>query len=385
MLTPNTHIHTPYSFSSFDSIDQAADAAVREDVRVLGVSDFNTIAGFDEFAAACASRRIYPLYNIEFIAFSESDKQAGRRWNDPANPGVMYFCGKALAHPSSFGDDSRNRLKSLWKGTQDLIWRVIIKLNDHLAAVNLPISLDYNSIRSTYAKGTVRERHVARALADALRTRYAAAGDLLGALRTIFGDPKARFDTGNDVALQNELRNRLLKAGKPAYVEEDRAAFLSPEDVRAIVLDGGGIPCYPVLVDEKAGLSEYESDPQSLAKELGRRGFHAVEFIPTRNDISLLKRYVRVLRESGMCVTFGTEHNTPGVATLVPMARGNTAFDEELRAVSYEGACILAAHQKCVAEGKPGFVDRRGCCLVGPEKFAEFAKLGGEVIAASLV
>lgn len=36
----NAHIHTPYSFSAFGSIDQALDAALAEDVKVVGINDF---------------------------------------------------------------------------------------------------------------------------------------------------------------------------------------------------------------------------------------------------------------------------------------------------------------------------------------------------------
>ena len=180
--------------------------------------------------------------------------------------------------------------------------------------------------------------------------------------------------------MQNQARNLLLKAGKPAFVPEDRSAFYSLEEVRAIILDGDGIPCYPVLADDKRGLGEYESDPEALAAELIQRRFFAVEFIPARNSFDHLKNYVRVLRSHGLCVTFGTEHNTPGMSPLVPTARAGAAFDDELQQVSYEGACILAAHAKMRAEGQDGYADARGRRLVATEQMAEFARIGDEAI-----
>ena len=384
MLTANTHIHTPHSFSSFASVDEAVQLARAENVRVLGISDFNTIDGFAEFAQACASQGVYPLYNIEFIAFLAEDKAAGKRWNDPANAGIMYVCGKALAHPTTLSPDARNRLRALWKGTQDLIWRVIQKLNDHLSSVHVPVALDYNEVRTRYARNTVRERHVVRALIDKLRERYPDAGGLTGALRAIYGEPSAAIELADDVGLQNQVRGKLLKAGKPAFIEEDQSAFFTLDDVRDIVVDAAGIPCYPVLADDKLGLSEYESDLALLCEELRKRQFHAVEFIPTRNTFAHLKRYARGLRDAGFCVTFGTEHNTPGKASLVPAARDGVPLDEDLRSLAYEGACVLAQHAARLAEGKPGYVDRRGRRLVAPQDIAAFARLGDEFVRRTL-
>ena len=376
----NTHIHTPWSFSSFESTRQAVELAAAQDVRVLGISDFNTVDGYAEFTEACAARGVFALYNIEFIALDERDKAAGKRWNDPQNPGVMYVCGKALVYPPVLSDDSKNRLRTLWKATQDHIWQVIGRLNDHLSGVTVPISLDYNNIRATYARNTVRERHVARALVDAVRQMYGSEEEQRAILRDIYRDRSAVVDLSDEVALQNQVRAKLLKAGAPAYVAEDQSAFLPVAEVCGIALDGGGIPCYPVLADDKAGLSEDENDVEALSEELARRHFHAVEFIPARNTLEHLKHYVRVLRDKGFCVSFGTEHNAPGMAPLTPSARGGVAFDEELAAIAWEGACILAAHAAQRAEAKTGFVDARGRRAVKVEEMGEFARRGEEVI-----
>jgi len=36
----NAHMHTPYSFSAFDSVTQALDMAAEEEVKVVGINDF---------------------------------------------------------------------------------------------------------------------------------------------------------------------------------------------------------------------------------------------------------------------------------------------------------------------------------------------------------
>ena len=61
----NAHLHTSYSFSAFDSIAQALDMAVAENVKVVGINDFYTTDGYAEWATECAKRKLYPLFNIE--------------------------------------------------------------------------------------------------------------------------------------------------------------------------------------------------------------------------------------------------------------------------------------------------------------------------------
>ena len=67
-LHVNAHIHTPYSFSSFDSIDSIITAAQKENISVLGINDFNTVDGFDEWVEKCYNAGIFPLFNIDFCS-----------------------------------------------------------------------------------------------------------------------------------------------------------------------------------------------------------------------------------------------------------------------------------------------------------------------------
>jgi hypothetical protein len=384
MHVSNTHIHTPHSFSAFESVHQAVDQAVRENVRVLGISDFNTVDGFDEFSAACSAAGVYPLFNIEFIALSEQDKQAGLRWNDPANPGNIYFCGKSLAYPISLPEHSRRILDDLGRASQARMRSMIERLNEVAQAAGVAVKLDYEQVKSRYARNTVRERHLARALADAVAEGYAETETRIAALRTLTGDVEYNPPVDDSVKLQNELRSRLLKAGKPAFVEEDPSAFLDLTAIREIILDAGGIPCYPVLADDSSPLNEHERDPEKLAEALLGLDIHAVEFIPARNTLPHLERYVTVLRDAGMCVTFGTEHNTPAPAPLIPRARGGQEFTPLLTEAAWEGACLLAAHQELSRQGKEGYVDRQGRLLARGERRREMAELGARSIASSI-
>ncbi len=376
----NTHVHTPWSFSAYASLSDILADAIAQRIAALSISDFNSIDGFEEWAQLCENQPVYPLFSIEFLALSREDKLANQRWNDPKNPGVMYFCGKALCWPSSFSHESIRALTNLREGTQLQINEVIDKLQNLLRRKHIDAPVDYASIQRKYSNGIVRERHVAKALFYTLEAALPDPVARITAYRTLFDDPNFSADLADSTSLQNEIRARLLKAGKPAFVEEKEEAFLSPERVRELVLDGGGIPCYPILADDRAGLNEHECDPERLADTLIGRGVHAVEFIPQRNSLKLLKRYVRVFRARGFCITFGTEHNTPRKLSLVPAARGQTPLDSELREVAFEGAGILAAHQERLRQGHEGFVAANGRQAIAPGEVKSFAAAGQKSI-----
>ena len=99
MKKVNAHLHTPYSFSAFKNIDEALDMAVAEGVKVVGINDFYSTAGYPAWAEGCKARGLYPLFNIEFISLNEEDQKAGLRVNDPGNPGRTYLSGKGLSYP----------------------------------------------------------------------------------------------------------------------------------------------------------------------------------------------------------------------------------------------------------------------------------------------
>ena len=86
-VSVNAHLHTPYSFSAFDTLTDALNRAVAENVKVVGINDFYTTAGYGEWDRECRKRKLYPLFNIEFISLHKADQEAGVRVNDPNNPG----------------------------------------------------------------------------------------------------------------------------------------------------------------------------------------------------------------------------------------------------------------------------------------------------------
>ena len=168
-LNVNAHFHTPYSFSCFSDIKEIFDLAAIDHVDVLGINDFITTAGYDEFGKLALKYKRFPLFNIEFMGLMPDAQQNGIRINDPNNPGRIYFCGKGLVLHEQLNDKNRRKLDKVFSESLRQIQEMILKLNRHLSSLRTPFRLDFDSLQKTYTKGLVRERHVVKALRIELR------------------------------------------------------------------------------------------------------------------------------------------------------------------------------------------------------------------------
>ena len=356
----NLHIHTPYSFSAFTDIREAVSLARQQGIYMLGISDFNTTEGYDDFTRECQRAGVFPVYCMETIALSVEAQVSEIRWNDPGNPGRIYFCGKGLRHPAQLSQYARDTLLQIAQALEEQVREMIVKVNHHLENTIFGIQLDYHHIRDTMTQGTVRERHIAKALQQAIAGKFSDAKEKAEALKTLY-DAESQVDTADEAGLQNELRANLLKAGKVAFVMERQEAYLSLDGAKSLILDMGGIPCYPVLVaGDRDEFTEIERDPEYLCDQLLQQGIHCAEFIPGRSDINVLRDYLSVFRKNGIILTAGTEHNTPRMEPMVIGCRGGVELDETLKEAFWKGACIVAAHQYLTGIGQAGYVDDEG-------------------------
>ena len=67
-LNVNSHLHTPYSYSYFDSIREIFRQALEENVRVLGINDFFMADGFPSFYEEALKNRIFPnMIDLELV------------------------------------------------------------------------------------------------------------------------------------------------------------------------------------------------------------------------------------------------------------------------------------------------------------------------------
>ena len=359
MVDVNAHLHTPYSFSAFSDVKQALDMAASEGVKVVGINDFYSMDGYREWKTGCAERALFPLFGIEFISLNAEDQAAGLRVNDPNNPGRTYISGKGLAYPVILSGEEARQLADVKAASNAQVERMCAKLNEHLKAVGEEFTLDFAQIAEELTHGSIRERHLAKALRLAIeraatagvsdaQAKKASASELQSAAEhyeKIFGQP-AKSDVSNVAAIENEIRSRLLKAGGAAFVPEDPKAFLPMTTVQRIIEAAGGIPTYPFLADDaKGNFTDFEGDLQKAADTLKKRGFRSVEFITTRNTTAVLEQYAGYLEDEGFIVSFGSEHNTPAMEPIKLRTRDAADLSDKLKAINYRGACAIAAHQ----------------------------------------
>ena len=360
-LNVNAHFHTPYSFSSFNDIEEVFTRAEHDDVQVLGINDFITTAGYEEFAIQALKHRRFPMFNIEFMGLIPSAQHNGIRINDPNNPGRIYMCGKGLMTPDKLTPDNQSRLQKVYDESNRQVREMVKKLNSVLTSNLAPFQIDFDTIRNSYTKGFVRERHVVKALRIELQKHIKNEKEQHSFLTKIYKGKEQNASLSDPVALDNELRSRLLKKGGTAFVPENPDAFLDVETINDIIRNAGGIPCYPVLLDDdKGNFTEFEKDYSELHKRLLEYRIFAIELIPARNNIWFLKEFVEFFAQRQFIITFGTEHNTPEMIPLSITCRGGAGLTDEMKITNYESACIIAAHQYLLVKNGEGYLRKSG-------------------------
>lgn len=374
----NGHIHTPYSFSAFKSIGEAVGLAREEKVKILGINDFFVTDGYEEFYRTCLKHKIFPLFNIEFIGLNKEDQAQNLKVNDPSNPGRTYLSGKGLDYPPVQGVLNRHRLEAVIEASQEQIVLMIEKLNPLLQHCGIDQPVTFESIRKKYAKNLVRERHLATAVRVLAEETFVAESERIKFYEELFNG-QLKEDIYNVASLENEIRSRLLKLGGAAFVSEEESSFLPVEELCEIILDAGGIPTYPLLLDDaKGGFTDFEADREKLHEKLEKYGIHSVEFIPGRNALHHLEEYATYLYNKGYLVTFGTEHNTPSLDPIKVTCRGSVDLSDNLKKIAFESTAVLAAHQYLKARGENGYPEQ--LVQKGVQTRQEFIEIGKAVL-----
>ena len=375
----NGHFHTPYSFSAFSEIRQVFEMAQAEGIKVLGINDFYTTDGYEEFNELAKEYKVFPLFNIEFMALQKDLQAAGVRVNDPNNPGRTYFSGKGLKYPVSLNAEMLERLLRVQEESNRQTAQMIDKLNAWLKELGEDFGFSFSSMKARYAKNLLRERHIAKALREAVAAKYPSEEKQKAVWGKIFGGKAPKSGVNDFAGLENEIRGNLLKSGGKAFVPEDDKAFLSLAQVIELIINAGGIPCYPVLLDNPKGeFTDFEGDYQKLYESLVAKNVYSLELIPGRNNPAILEEFVNFFYEKGFVITFGTEHNTPQLDPVTVFGGDGKELSDNLKKIGYEGACVVAAHQYLLAKDKDGYLDASGKAKVG--QLGKFVQLGNAVI-----
>lgn len=350
----NTHIHTSKSFAFFDSPSEAVWLAYIERLIVLGINDHYTLAGHEEFAKACKVLGIRPIFSMEAVALWEEAERAGKTVNDPVNPGRTYLTAKGVTRGFPAGSrgeaDLRRMCEALLERNKEITSKLAKIVAERLGAKK---ALPWPDVIALTPHGQPTERHICLAAALFLEKTYPDLGDRTKALTKLVkeGPPEGVLDQAG--TLQDFLRAKLIKAGKPAYAAESKEAFIPVERMVSLALDLGAIPTYPVMGDP---VSPWEEDIDKLYDRLEALKIHAVECIPDRNTPERLREIVTRAAARGFPVFSGTEHNTKNPMPMVD----KFFFDLEFRPHFERGARVLLGHQALRAAGKEGYVREDG-------------------------
>jgi hypothetical protein len=387
----NTHIHLPPNFSAFERMEQAVHLAARQDVKLLGASNYYDYSIYPSFAALALASGIYPLFGLEILCLLEDLKRAGILVNDPANPGRMYLCGKGITRFGAMTAEAARLLGIMRRNDEWRIRKMIRLLSEVFEQRGLAVGLDPEMVlervvrRHGVAQETVtlQERHVAQVFQQELFRLVPEAGRP-AALARILAVPSQDVPQ-DEVRIQNAIRAHLMKIGKPAFVEE---SFLSFQEARRLILELGGIPCYPTLADGTSPVCAHEDPPEKLIGTLLAQRIFCAEFIPLRNEPQVLQRYVHTMRSAGLVVTAGTEHNTLDLVAMSPRCVRCLPVPASVREIFVEGAYVVVAHQYLQLHGRCGYVDDRGelnpAFASTEERIARFRRLGAAVVARQL-
>jgi hypothetical protein len=390
-LKNNAHIHLPPNFSAFETVDQAVKMTAGEGVAVLGVSNYYDYNVYGTFASLARAAHVFPLFGLEIICLLDDLKSSGVKLNDPGNPGKMYICGKAITRfaPPLFTKEGERLLNTIRHSDSTRMDKMVTAMERVFSERGMATGTTTASVIDMVVRrhGSpcetvyLQERHVAQAFEQA--THAIEPAQRLERLGKVLGTPSKAKGPDDAVGIQNDLRSHLMKAGKPAYVDE---TFVSFPEAFALIRELGGYACYPLLLDGASPISAFEASPDGLIAHLRQRNIHAAEFIPARNDVKGLTEYATKLRAAGFVVTAGTEHNTQSLIPIEPSCLNNVPIPDAVKAIFWEGACVAAAHQYLTLNGKTGYTDSGGNPNPdygsADERIRSLAKLGQGVINA---
>ncbi len=225
-LIVNTHVHLPPNFSAFVTAEDAVATAAAEGARVVGASNFHDHRVYARFDAAARAAGILPLFGLEFISVVDELAEDAVKVNDPGNPGRMYLCGKGIspfAEPTPLAREIAGAARA---NDEARAGAIVARLRDHFGEHGLRTSLDDGVIIDDVAERAdvprewvvLQERHIAMAFQEVLFLQVAPDRRAEVLTRVLGGPPVAPVEDA--VAVQGEIRSRLMKAGRVAFVPE---------------------------------------------------------------------------------------------------------------------------------------------------------------------
>lgn len=154
----NLHVHTFFSYNAFGhSPSSLAWLARREGIQLMGIVDFDTLEGAEEFLWSCGQLQVRGTVSLETRIYLP--EFADRVITSKGQPGVAYtiLSGFASGSLSPLAQTKYAELRSYLTSRNE---RIVQSLNDYLS----PLVLDYSrDVVSLSAGETPTERHIMEA------------------------------------------------------------------------------------------------------------------------------------------------------------------------------------------------------------------------------
>ena len=345
----NLHVHTNESFSFFLNPTEAVWYAFVEGIEYFGINDHYTIAGHGEFAKACETASRKATFSIEAIAMDDESLIHGRRYNDPDNAGRCYLVGKGVTRALKPGGRGSQVLATMQRAIRQRNRKIVAKLNRYCEDRGIPIILSYREVDMLTPHGNTTERHVVQAFCNKIDRQFPEIDERAQAYSRLTGGTVEEELLSKPAQIQVLVRARLVKSGMPCYVEEDRDAFTSVENLVNLYLEYGAIPIYPLMGNP---ITEEEEDLELLFLKMDRYRLNALEIIDYRTEIERAARIIDAASHHGLPVFIGTEHNTKEESSLVGPVASYPDFYTYLRRSSN----FVIGHQRLMGLCDFGFV-----------------------------
>jgi hypothetical protein len=340
------HLHSFFSFNAKGwSPTRIAWEARQAGLYAAALCDFDVLDGMTEFLEAGLTLGLRAAVHVETRAYLREFSHA--EINSPGEPGVTYIMGGGFVRLPAENSPQAAVLAQLRDQAARRNEALVGRVNPHMGRA----AVDYYRDVVPLSPGRCpTERHIVRAYVAKSRAELAPGADLVGYWAKLLGRSAEEIAEllGDEAALEERVRSRLVKQGGLGYEAPTAGTFPPVDDFVAWVSGCGAVPMAAWL----DGTSEGEKDPHALLDCLRSKGVAAVNIVPDRNwnikdpatralKAEKLKDYVKAAGDLNLPINIGTEMNRDGLPFVDDL--GGEAL-KPYREVFMRGAQIMVGH-----------------------------------------